>query len=231
MTRRSAAGFTLVEVLVALLIFGMIAAAGTALLAVSVRAQGTTGAALDDLGDLNRLSAILTADLAQAQDRPARDRTGTLLPAFTGGNGTTPLLRLVRGGWTNVDEAARPTLQKVEYRLENGALERVGYPALDGAAPLPSVLLVDRVAGVALRFRYLGAWSDRWDGAGDAALPQAAELTLTREGGRAYRLLFLVGTGTPPPRVPAVVAPGPPTGGAPPPQRTAGALALAPRPA
>ena len=194
-------GFTLVEVLIALTIFAMIASAGVALLAFSVRAQGASGAALDDAGAVNRLSAILTADLAQAQDRPTRDATGTPFPAFTGGAGEVPLLRLVRGGWSNVDAAPRADLQKVEYRLAGDAIERVAYPALDGAQPLPPAVLLDRVRQVGLRFRFAGFWSDRWQGNAAAALPQAVELTAVRVDGTAYRLLFLVGTGYPRPQV------------------------------
>ena len=191
------AGFTLIEVMIALMIFGMIAAAGVALLAFSVRAQGASGAALDDIGAINRLSSILTADLAQAVDRPTRDRNGVRLPAFAGGSGQVPMLRLVRGGWSNIDDAPRATLQKVEYQLTAGGIERVGYPALDGAAPLPAALIVEGVRQANWRFRYAGAWSDRWEATPVAALPQAAELTLVREDGRSYRILFLVGTGAP----------------------------------
>ena len=193
--RAAAAGFTLIEVMIALMIFGMIAAAGVALLAFSVRAQGATTAALDDNGALNRLSSILTADLAQAKDRPARDVRGVTLPAFFGDSTTMPILRLVRGGWSNPDQAPRAGLQKVEYRLAAGGIERVAYPALDGAGPLPPALLLDRVREVRLRFRYRGAWSDRWEGNPQTVLPQAMELTAIREGGQSYRLLFLVGTG------------------------------------
>lgn len=194
--RRSAEhGFTLIEVMVALMIFGMIAAAGVALLAFSVRAQGATDAATDDIAAVNRLSAILTADLAQAQDRPTRDVAGVRLPAFTGANGGTPLLRFVRAGWSNPDGAARSDLQKVEYRLSDGAIERVGYPALDGAAPMPPAVILDRVRAVTMRFRYAGAWGDRWDGTPVAALPQAVEMIATRQDGTAWRMLFLVGTG------------------------------------
>ena len=195
--RPQEAGFTLVEVMIALMIFGMIAAAGVGLLAFSVRAQGATGAALDDNAALNRLTSIMTADFAQAQDRATRDAAGTLFPAFSGDRGATPMLRFVRGGWSNPDQAPRATLQKVEYRLTADGIERVGYPALDGAAPLPPALLLDRVQEVRLRFRYRGAWSDSWQGDERAALPQAVELTVVRAGGQSLRLLFLVGTGTP----------------------------------
>lgn len=189
------AGFTLIEVMIALMIFGMIAAAGVALLAFSVRAQSATAAALDDNGALNRLTSILTADLAQAQDRPTRDARGTLYPAFSGDRGAQPMLRFVRGGWSNPDQAPRATVQKVEYRLTDAGIERVGYPALDGAAPLPAAVLLDRVREVRLRFRYLGAWSDTWQGDDRAALPQAVEWLVTRSDGQSYRMLFLVGTG------------------------------------
>ena len=40
-------GFTLVEVMIALMIFGMLAAAGVAILTFSVRAQTATGKRLD----------------------------------------------------------------------------------------------------------------------------------------------------------------------------------------
>lgn len=195
MSARRDAGFTLVEVMIALMIFGMIAAAGVALLAFSVRAQGASEVALDDTGALSRLSSILTADLAQAQDRNTRDVNGVLLPAFSGDAAAMPLLRLVRAGWSNPDQAPRAELQKVEYRLAGDGLERVAYPALDGAAALPPALLLDRVRTVQLRFRYRGAWSDTWQGNPRAALPQAVELVVTRADSRLYRLLFLVGTG------------------------------------
>lgn len=195
-------GFTLVELMVALLVFGMIAAAGASLLGFSVRAQGAGAARLDDISGVERTVAILSADCAQAVDRPMRDANGTPLPAFDGEGGSTaaPMLRLVRGGWTNLDQDARPGLQRVEYRVENGALLRTAWPELDGAAPLPPAVLLPHVRAAVLRYRYAGAWTGRWDGAGGVALPQAMELTLVRDDGRRWTVLFLVGTGyTPPP--------------------------------
>ena len=91
--------------------------------------------------------------------------------------------------------------------MENGALVRIAYPELDGAAPIAPAVLLSHVRAASLRYRYAGAWSGRWDGAGGIALPQAMELVLLRDDGKTYRALFLVGTGYATP-------PAPPTAGA-----------------
>lgn len=197
MTRGREAGFTLVEVLVSLLIFGLLAAAGVALLSFSVRAQTATAARLDETSAMNRLNAILTADLAQAVNRPTRGAGGETLPPFVGesGPGAAPMLGLVRGGWSNLDGDPRASVQKVEYGLVDGALARTAYPMLDGAAPTPPAPLLDHVKRVALRYRIKGAWSDRWSGTPQAPLPDAIELRVQRDDGVATRQLFLVGTG------------------------------------
>jgi type II secretion system protein J len=194
---RRDSGFTLIEVMISLLIFGMLCVAGVALLAFSVRAQGATGAKLDDVSALARVSAAMSADFAQARDRRTRNEAGDLLPAFTGesGSGSAPMLRLVRGGWSNVDAARRPGEQKVEYRLTDGNLQRVAYPMLDGAESLPPAALLGDVRQVALRYRLDGAWSDRWQSTPKTPLPQLVEMRIVRNDGREFRQLFLVGTG------------------------------------
>ena len=194
--KRHDAGFTLIEVMISLMIFGMLAAAGVALLSFSVRAQTATGAKLDDVQALNRLSSALSADLAQAAPRQARNESGDLLPAFVGetGSSMTPMLRFVRGGWSNLDSAPRPGEQKVEYRLTGGVLQRIAYPMLDGAQPLPPAAMLAHVRQVTLRYRLSGAWSDTWQGTPVAALPQAMEMRLVRDDGVEFRPLFLVGS-------------------------------------
>lgn len=188
-------GFTLVEVMVSLLIFGMLAAAGVALLSFSVRAQGVTAAKIDDTTAIVRLSSAMTADFAQAVDRPTRDRGGLVLPAFVSEATTDGAsVRLVREGWTNIDAAPRSTLQTVAYRLNGTVLERVAWPFVDGADALPATAMLDKVARMSLRYRYADAWSDGWDGTAGRALPDAAELLVTRSDGTAYRMVFVVGT-------------------------------------
>ncbi len=193
-------GFTLVEVMVALLIFAMLAAAGVAILSLSVRAQAVTGQKLDAMAAVSRTTAILSADLAQAVDRPTRDEGGVLSPAMVAG---PDAMRLVRGGWSNLDDAARPSVQKVAYRLNGGVLERAAWPLLDGAQPMEPAALMDHVRELHLRYRFNGAWLDQWQGQPGVALPQAAEVTIVRDDGMIFRQLFLVGTGySVPPNLP-----------------------------
>lgn len=186
-------GFTLLEVMIALLIFSMIAVAGVAILSFSVRAGAVGAKRLDEAAALQRTMSVLSADLAQAANRPTRDAAGVSRPAFTGDVGG---VQLVRGGWSNLDGAPRPSLQKVSYRLSgDGALQRVAWPELDGAEPLPAAVLMSDLKDLRFRFRRAGAWSDRWDGLPDQPLPDSAEMTVTRRDGTTFRALFAVGTG------------------------------------
>ncbi|MDO7841260.1 type II secretion system minor pseudopilin GspJ [Sphingomonas immobilis] len=190
-------GFTLIEVMISLMIFGLLAAAGVALLSFSVRAQTATAAKLDDVSALNRLTSVLAADLAQAVNRNSRDTRGDPVAAFAGGKdgGSSPMLRMVRGGWSNLDGARRPGEQKVEYRLADGAIQRVSYPMLDGAQPDAPTAMLGGVRAVALRYRVGGAWSDHWEGSARIPLPEAIELRVVRGDGVPFRALFLVGSG------------------------------------
>lgn len=191
-------GFTLVELLVALTIFGMLSAAGVALLSFSVRAQDAADERLGELAEIRRAGAMLTADLAQAAPRLTRDDAGSVRAAFGGGTGQSePVsLTLVRRGWDNLEGAPRPSLQKVEYRLVEGRLERRGYRYLDGARPMAAMTLVDGVQRLRLRYRDdEGEWRDRWDPTWLTELPRAVELVMEIENSGTVRQLFLTGTG------------------------------------
>ena len=190
------AGFTLVELLVALTIFGLLSAAGVGLLSFSVRAQEVAGERLDRLAELRRAGALLTADLAQAAPRVHRAGAGAVRPAFEGtsGQGDVLLLSLIRGGWDNPDNVNRSSLQKVQYRLGQGRLERIGYAHVDGGAALPPVPVMTDVRTARLRYRDRnGNWRDRWDPTQPSQLPLAVELVIETEAGGRTRQLFLVG--------------------------------------
>jgi general secretion pathway protein J len=195
--RRSAEnGFTLVELMVALFIFGLIAAAGVSLLTFSVRAQSSATAKLDEIAQDRRLVALLTSDLAQALPRVPRSTNGTPIRAFEGGDGHSDglLMGYVRAGWSNPDNAARAGIQRVDIVLDKGNLERRAYPMVDGTTPTTITILSDNVESVTLRYRDKADWRPRWDSTQRDLLPRAVELTVKRKGQPALLTAFLVGT-------------------------------------
>lgn len=190
-------GFTLVEMMVSLFIFGLLAAAGVGLLGFSVRAQEASGGRLAEVAAIERARAILTADLAQAAPRITRDAAGVRQVAFSGGTGAANerALSFVRRGWSNPDGAPRASMQRVEYRLVGDRLERRAYPMLDGAAIGPPAVVISGVRSFHLRYRAGADWFDRWDTMRPGALPQVVEAVIEVPRFGAVRQLFLTGTG------------------------------------
>jgi general secretion pathway protein J len=196
MTRRASAGFTLIELMVALFIFAMLAAAGISLLSFGVRAQAAATQRLEDTADLRRFSGLLAADLVQALPRLARGPDGQPVRAFTGNDGRSDplLLGYVRAGLTNPTNSARAGIQRVDVTLADGRLTRLAYPMVDGSGASAGVVLADRVAAVTMRYRDAkGEWRPRWDDAFTASLPSAVEMTVTRTGAPPLTLAFLTG--------------------------------------
>lgn len=187
-------GFTLVELMVALLIFGLLSASGVALLSFGVDTRARTNERADTLGATLRTRALLTADLAQAAPRLYRRGDGSVAPAFGAGEDGT-LLAFVRRGWANEDGEPRASLQRVEYRLREGRFERIAFARVDGGAPGPAAVLLTGVRSLRLRYRLEGEWRDRWDSNRPEAMPQAVEAVIALEGAPELRQLFLVGVG------------------------------------
>lgn len=197
----SEAGFTLVELLVALAIFALISVAGVTLLRSGSDTQIAVKNRLEDLSRTNRLSNALESDLAQAVARPMRDAAGQPVPAFIQSDTASPgaLFGFVRGGWSNFDEAPRAGLQRIAYVLDDKALKRLGWPMLDGAAPGEAATLVEDVSAAEVRFRdEAGEWRNDWTATDANALPRAIELRLTIKGKPEQKMLFLVGPQTRP---------------------------------
>lgn len=195
--RRGEHGFTLVELMVSLLIFGILASAGVALLAFSVRAQASAQQRLDGMGEIRRLAGALTGDLAQAVPRISRGANGDALPAFqaTEGAPDAPFLTFIRSGWSNSGNAPRSSLQKVEYRLVEGRIERAAYAMTDGGTAQPAATLFKDIGAVRLRYRVDNDWHADWAPTRVDAMPRAVELILVPVNGPEIRQLFLVGSG------------------------------------
>lgn len=197
--RTSEAGFTLVELLVALAIFALMSVAGVTLLRSGTDTQLAVKDRLEALSRGNRLYNSLEGDLAQAVARPVRDLAGQPVPAFVQTDSAVPgsLFGFVRAGWSNFDESPRASLQRIAYTLDDGTLKRVSWPMLDGATPNDAASLVENVSAATVRFRDdKGEWRDDWTATDANALPRAVELRLTVQGKPEQRMLFLVGPQT-----------------------------------
>ena len=190
-------GFTLVEVLVSLLIFALIAAAGAAVLGLSIDNRFAIKAASDRTADLQRMRSLLKADLGQAAGRRSRGPTGRPVPQPMNGPAAPgdPVLILTRAGWSNPGGQARPSLQRVEYRLVEEQLQRRVSSHLDGARPGPPQVLYRGVRDLTVAFLKDGQEAPAYIVTAERPLPDAVRIRMTLDGYGAIEQLFLVGGG------------------------------------
>lgn len=198
-------GFTLLELLVALAVFAIMATAAYS----GLRNVLFTRAAVEEQS--RRLAAVqlavfrLEQDVEQAVPRGIRDEYGEPQAALLGGELADDRLTLTRAGWDNPLGQPRATLQRVAYRLRDGRLWRLHWGVLDRGGLLEprETLLLERVREFRVRFLDRDDWRDDWpppasDEAGAKkdpdALPRAVEIGLTLEDwGEITRLLPLSG--------------------------------------
>jgi len=198
---RSASGFTLLEVLVAVGIFALF----------SVMAYGSLLRMLDTRDRLEaerefwRSLALtfeqMSDDLSQARPRTVRDIFGNPLPALRGQPVDEralgePSLEFTRGGRLVFGKVTYSDLQRVGYRLQDGTLSRLTWAELDRPTKSdPSAQpLLEHVSDLRLRFYAPAAgWMDQWPATNPlTALPAAVEISFTIEGHGQFLRIFRV---------------------------------------
>jgi general secretion pathway protein J len=186
-------GFTLIEVLVALLLVAITAALAWRGTAALVDGEVRLSAEAQRWRTLDLAFARLEADLRQAQPRTIRVGT-TSEPAWLAApepNGSSAIV-FSRAGPEFAPEAGMAG-QRVGYRVRSGSLEVVYWPGLDrepAVAP-SSWPLVDEVAQ--FRVDHLtgeGGWLAHWPRFGEAPLPRAVRITLTLASGETIERWF-----------------------------------------
>ncbi len=180
-------GFTLLELLVALAIFGLLAAMSYGGLQAVLEQQSYTEQAADRLSALQKMYLIMQRDIEQIVPRTVRDEFGDTQQPLVGGDA----LQLTRGGWRNPAGRQRSTLQRVGYAYDDEQLVRYTWSVLDRAQdsePLQQPLIEDVEN---MQLRYLDGndeWQEQWpDAVADIdadpadtlpALPKAVEVTI-----------------------------------------------------
>lgn len=191
-------GFTLIEIMVAMAVFGM----------MSVIAWGALGNSLTNVDLLtermNRLQAIqrtmrfLSSDLMQATPRSVRNEVGdSRLPAMLSSAAGNFAIEFTHGGWRNPAGLPRSTLQRTAYRLEDDELIRYHWRVLDRTyanEPIATVLLDNVESLLFLFYTDNGESTDVWPPQGGPATlrmrPRAVEILLTLpDEGEVTRLL------------------------------------------
>jgi general secretion pathway protein J len=194
------AGFSLIEVLVAVMVFATVSAISVGLLAGALRSKDQGEAALERLAAVQRVSALLREDIGQMTVRAARTQEGLTDPRIFAADieGTQAVRRLREGreilvltrtGWANPGGIQpRSTLQRVAWVLQDGALYREvrAYPdAAPGLEPRRQ-LMIDGISEVGLDVLTAGGWAARASLAAEAdaavILPDAVRLRYALAG-------------------------------------------------
>ena len=203
--RRAEHGFTLLEVLVAVVIFGIISLLAYGGYNQLIRQSEIVETSASRTRAIQSTVQRMVEDFEMLEPRPIREPLGeTLEPALrAGGTKVDTLLDLTRAGWTNPAGLSRSTLQRVAYRLIDNKLERAYWNALDRTltSEPTSAVMIDKVRTASFRFMDQNQnWHDQWPPLGysgpDAASlrPIAVEISLELEDwGKLVRLVEVSG--------------------------------------
>lgn len=197
---RNSNGFTLLELVVAMAVFAIMAAIAYSGLNNVLLARQQTDEHASQLRQLQLAMNWVARDIEQTIDRGVRSEYGEPMAPLIGNDFEGYLIELTRGGWRNPANHKRSHLQRVAYAVKEEKLFRAYWRVLDRAEdskPYEHVLL-EGVTGVEIR--YLAAddeWQTSWPpqtlGAGTTntvTLPRAVEFNVeTKQFGKITRLL------------------------------------------
>ncbi len=180
------AGFTLIEVIIAIAIFAIISLLAYSGLHSVINSKSHTEAALNRLQELQMTMLTLGGDLQHLSDRDGHDALGgELLKLST--QDSNYILTFTRSGWRNPANRARSTLQRVAYKLDEDKLIRIYWTHVDRADDEQVVerTLISNIESLELRFLdEKNEWQTNWPTANALAsatpsdLPSGVEITL-----------------------------------------------------
>ena len=113
-------GFTLFELLVAMVIFAVLGTAAYQGLFQTQRIRDGVLARSDQLAELRQAFYWISDDIAQVIDRPVRTSVGSLEPGLQFSEAGDAMLTFTRAGWINPAADAMPprsNLQRISYCL------------------------------------------------------------------------------------------------------------------
>jgi general secretion pathway protein J len=192
-------GFTLLELLIAVSIFTIMAALAYGGLRLMLNGSNLLEQSANELDSLQKAFLYIQQDLEQIVPRSVRDEFGTREEALHSGL-SDGVLYLTRGG-VNGTIRGGADLRRVEYHVIEGTLVRLVWSVLDRVQDSKStrLQLMDGVQAITLRFMEndtSDSWQDYWppgSAASKSTLPKAVEITIQTERFGAVSRLFVVG--------------------------------------
>ncbi|HEU4590351.1 MAG TPA: type II secretion system minor pseudopilin GspJ [Steroidobacteraceae bacterium] len=150
------AGFTLIEVVIAIFIAAIMFAIGYRTLSQALNDREALNTSQARVNEIQRGMRIVAQDFAQIVARGARDTQGNgeLQPAISANNRDNVLLTFSRTGWSNPAGLQRPAEERVRYLFVDGSLVREHWVSMDPALnnePRQRVVLT-RVKSIEVRF-------------------------------------------------------------------------------
>lgn len=199
-----AGGFTLFELLIAMVIFAVLGTAAYQGLFQTQRIRDSVIQRSDELAELRRAFFWMSDDIAQITQRPVRSSVGSVEPALVVSEAGDAMLSFTRAGWINPAADVMPprsNLQRVSYLLEGDRLLRQYHYHLDLAddGTQQQRRLISGIDSISMRFLGdSGDWHDQWPPANAEPSAPAAllaiEFTFTlQELGDVVRLFSLPG--------------------------------------
>ena len=193
---RAARGLTLVELLVAIAIFGVLAGVAYRALTVVLESRDRIEQENRKWREIALFFARLEQDLAASAPRPVRGANGSLSPALVGDPAPGGAVLLTRTGFAADPGAIEPP-RRIGYRLRGGVIELLSWTELDpGSRSEPRAMPVLRNVS-AMDLRYLDrrgqshlAWPPAAAADPQTEIPAGVEVGVTLASGeRITRLL------------------------------------------
>ncbi len=186
-------GFTLLEMLVAVLLFALASALAYGGLSALVRARAASDEANERFGKLQFAMGLIERDLASIARRGVRDADDVKQPMLIG---DAARIEFTRHGFGNTLALPRAEMERVGYLRRDQELVRLRHSSLDGGGARPQEdVLMDGVER--LQFTYLDAQGKeqrQWPPPRSETdtLPRAVELVIEFNGyGELRRVLEL----------------------------------------
>ena len=149
--KKATYGFTLLELLIAIAIFGLLSSACFQLFRSVSRASEVTASIWQETDAMQRTMLLLRKDFSQLADRPIRNEYGDYEAALIVDRNAT--IQYTRQGWRNFTGAKRSDLQRVRYQFDGQTLRRDYWDVLDRAQDSRSreQIVNDNLTGFSIR--------------------------------------------------------------------------------